>query len=269
MENSALTGSDSELRGLVFDVQRFSIHDGPGIRTCVFLKGCPMRCGWCSNPESQARRPELMWSRKDKRANVVGEWMTVAEVMATVLRDSDYYEHSGGGMTLSGGEFMLQPEFCSGLVDAAHDAGITVVGETAGLVRPGVFAELADKLDLVLMDLKHHDPAKHFQATRARLPLVLQNAAYLVNSRTPHLFRIPVVPGVNDALDDAMAFARLLDSYGVTEVELVPFHQYGKGKYADLDLEYGFADFPSYPPEKLAPYQECLEESGLNVIVNA
>lgn len=255
-------------KGLVFDVQRFSIHDGPGIRTCVFLKGCPLWCSWCSNPESQARQPESMWNRRDKRSAVVGEWMTVEQVMAVVQRDTDYYEHSGGGMTLSGGEFMLQPEFSASLIDAAHRAGISVVGETSGLVRTTTFATLVDQLDFVMMDLKHHDATRHVQTTGARLPLILQNAAYLARSRTPHLFRIPIVPGVNDSLADADAFARLLAAYDIAEVELVPFHQYGKGKYADLDREYDFAHVPSLTAGDLDGYRRCLRQYGVQTTLS-
>ena len=258
-----------EDRGLVFDIQRFSIHDGPGIRTCVFLKGCPLRCTWCSNPESQGRQAELMWSRRDRRSIVVGEWMTVDEVLAVVLRDQDYYEHSGGGMTISGGEFMLQPEFSLNLIDAAHRNGISVVGETSGLAQPATFARIVDRLDFVMMDIKHHDPARHVEVTRARLPLILANAAYLENSRTPHLFRIPVIPGVNDSPSDALGFANLLAEYGITEIELVPFHQYGKGKYADLDRDYDFKHATSLVADDLDTFRAHLEHHGVTTSVGA
>ena len=102
------------MRGLIFDIQRFSIHDGPGIRTTVFFKGCPLACAWCSNPESQQQQPQTMWSRREERQVVVGEWLSVDEVLAVVLRDQDYYQHSGGGITLSGGEFMMQNDFAAG-----------------------------------------------------------------------------------------------------------------------------------------------------------
>lgn len=255
-------------RGLVFDIQRFSIHDGPGIRTAVFLKGCPLRCTWCSNPESQSRQPELMWNRRDERSRVVGEWMDVNEVMSVVLRDKDYYDHSDGGMTLSGGEFMLQPDFAASLIDAARGSGVTVVGETSGSAQPAIFARLVDRLDLVMMDIKHHDPARHLELTRARLPLILQNAAYLTNSRTAHIFRIPVIPGVNDSEADAQGFAHLLAEYGISEVELVPFHQYGKGKYADLGRDYGFEETRSLSGADVEKFQARLARVGVTTTVS-
>ena len=258
----------TENRGLVFDIQRFSIHDGPGIRTAVFLKGCPLLCTWCSNPESQSRQPELMWSRRDERSTVVGEWMDVDEVMSVVLRDKDYYEHSDGGLTLSGGEFMLQPDFAASLIDAAHRSGVTVVGETSGVAQPATFARLVDRLDLVMMDIKHHDPTRHFELTRGRLPLILQNAAYLTNSRTAHIFRIPVIPGVNDSAADAEGFAQLLKAYGISEVELVPFHQYGKGKYADLGRDYGFDGTPSLSGADVEKFRARLDRVGVNTTVS-
>jgi pyruvate formate lyase activating enzyme len=255
-------------RGLVFDIQRFSIHDGPGIRTCVFLKGCPLRCTWCSNPESQGRQAELMWSRSSKRSIVVGKWMTVDEVIDVILRDKDYYDHSGGGMTLSGGEFMLQAEFSSHLIAAAHDCGIQVVGETSGLAPASTFATLVEQLDFVMMDLKHYNPDRHSEVTRARLPLILHNAAYLTNSRTPHLFRIPVIPKVNNTLRDAEGFALLLSEYGISEVELVPFHQYGKGKYADLDRHYGFENAKSLATADVREFRARLDRFGIKTTVS-
>lgn len=258
-----------ESRGMVFDIQRFSLHDGPGIRTCVFLKGCPLRCSWCSNPESQSRQPELMWSRREQRTITVGECLSVADVMAVVLRDRKYYQRSGGGLTLTGGEFMLQPEFSEQLIRAAHDEGLTVVGETSGAVQPSTFTRLVDQLDLVMMDLKHHDPIRHVAATRAQLRLVLDNAAYLANSAVPHIFRIPVVPGVNDSPADADAFARLLGSYGIDTVELVAFHQLGKGKYADLDRAYRFADARSLTTADLDGFRARLAEHGVASTVEA
>jgi len=257
-----------EERGLVFDIQRFSLHDGPGIRTSVFLKGCPMRCSWCSNPESQRRQPELMWSRRGERSTVVGDWMTVDQVLAVVLRDVDYYGHSGGGMTLSGGEFMLQPEFSAALIDAARAQGISVVGQTSGLASAGIFAGLVDRLDYVMMDIKHHDASAHLQATGARLPLILRNAAHLANSRTPHVFRIPVVPGVNDSTTDADAFGALLSELGIAAVELVLFHQFGKGKYADLGRDYAFQDARSLTPSEVDDFRSRLEHSGITTSVS-
>ena len=260
------TGAD--LTGVVFDIQRFSLHDGPGIRTSVFLKGCPLRCAWCSNPESQDLDPETMWSRRDQRPVTVGSRMSVGDVMAVVRRDQDYYEHSGGGMTLTGGEFMLQPEFSAALIDAAHAEGITVVGETAGRAPAGVFASLVGRLDLVLMDIKHHDDARHVQHTHAPQRLILDNAASLVRSRTPHVFRIPVVPGVNDTPQDAEAFAALFHTLGVSSVELMLFHQFGKGKYVDLGRDYAFTAAKSMTEADLARYRERLEGLGVTTSVN-
>ncbi|MDR1834045.1 MAG: radical SAM protein [Propionibacteriaceae bacterium] len=259
---------DAELRGTVFDIQRFSIHDGPGIRTCVFLKGCPLRCAWCSNPESQSAKPEPMFSRRDQAQITVGQEMTVSEVLAVVLRDCGYYGHSGGGVTLSGGEFMLQAAFSAALIDQCHAHGLTVVGQTSGAAPAEVFAKLAAKLDLVLMDIKDHDAQRHLEHTRGQLPHILANAAWLAASGVPHLFRIPVVPGLNDTLADADAFAGLLAQLGEREVELIPFHQYGKGKYADLGRDYAFGQAKSLTESDLGPFCSRLESHGLGVSVS-
>ncbi|MDR1118245.1 MAG: radical SAM protein [Bifidobacteriaceae bacterium] len=253
----------AESRGLVFDIQRFSVHDGPGIRTCVFFKGCPLRCGWCCNPESQAARPEPMWSRRDGRPEVAGRWTTAEAVLETVLRDRDYYDDSGGGLTLTGGEFMAQAAFAGRLIDLAADAALHVAGETSGAIRPRVFQHLAGRLDLVLMDVKHHDPERHRDHTGGPLGQILQNAEWLAASGVPHEFRIPVVPGVNDALADADAFAELFAGMGVRRVTLLGFHQLGRGKYADLGRPYGFAAARALGPADLAAYRDRLADRGL------
>ncbi|MDR2252886.1 MAG: radical SAM protein [Bifidobacteriaceae bacterium] len=256
----------SEL-GLIFDIQRFSIDDGPGIRTCVFLKGCPLRCAWCCNPESQYRRPESMWDRASRSPVTVGRWMSAPEVMAVALRDIDYYRHSGGGLTLSGGEFMTQPDFAATLIRLAHEGGLSVVGETSGAAPPAVFNRLADQLDLVLMDIKHHDSTRHRQVTRAPLRLILQNAAYLARSATAHVFRVPVIPGVNDSRDDAKSFAELFSKHGIGSVELLAFHQYGKGKYDDLNREYAFRGVPSLTDDQLLAFRDELILCGIDAKV--
>ena len=163
---------------------------------------------------------------------------------------------------------MLQPDFAASLIEAAHSDGVTVVGETSGLTQPATFARLVDRLDLVMMDIKHHDPTRHFEVTHARLPLILQNAAYLANSRTEHIFRIPVIPGVNDSAADAQGFALLLAEYGISEVELVPFHQDGKGKYADLGRDYGFKATRSLSGADVEEFQARLASVGIKTTVS-
>ena len=164
-----------QVRGRIFDIQKYSIHDGPGIRTIVFLKGCPLRCRWCCNPESQEREIQTMIT--GGKPKTIGRDVTVGEVMDEVMQDRFYYRRSGGGLTLSGGESLMQPDFASALMQAAHERGINTAMESTGLAPFRVIAEkILAHLDLYLMDIKHTDREKHKFFTGVSNELILENA---------------------------------------------------------------------------------------------
>ena len=164
-----------QVRGRIFDIQKYSIHDGPGIRTIVFLKGCPLRCRWCCNPESQEREIQTMIT--GGKPKTIGRDVTVGEVMDEVMQDRFYYRRSGGGLTLSGGESLMQPDFASALMQAAHERGINTAMESTGLAPFRVIAEkILPHLDLYLMDIKHTDREKHKFFTGVSNELILENA---------------------------------------------------------------------------------------------
>lgn len=293
----------------VFNIQKFSLNDGPGIRTVVFLKGCPLRCAWCSNPESQRRTPQLEWKESacvgcgscltiasgtpareiagkrhvdvrelrgdtdEARAVVAacparaltltGQTKTVEEVLDVCLQDQPFYEDSGGGVTLSGGEALTWPEFCVELLGRLHEEGIDTCIETEAHVAPETFRRIAPLLDHMLIDLKQVNAAKLREHAGARAGLVLENLGWALAHHPDVLPRTPVIPGFNDALDEARAMARWLRENGGTRVQLLPFHNFGEGKYDLLDMPYALHGKKNLHPEDLREYQQVYLDEGI------
>lgn len=228
--------------GRIFDIQKYSIHDGPGIRTIVFLKGCALRCRWCCNPESQSYDIEpMMFEGKEK---IMGQDVTVADVMDVVRQDSFYYTRSGGGMTLSGGESLLQPEFAIGLLRACHDMGINTAIETTAIAKWEVIEQYLPHLDYVLLDIKHMDSGKHKEFTTQPNERILENAKKIAESGMVDLtIRVPVIPTFNNTPEEIREIARFAASLkGVKRLHLLPYHRLGQGKYEGLGREYQMKD---------------------------
>lgn len=225
-------------KGRIFDIQRFSIHDGPGIRTIVFLKGCVLRCRWCCNPESQKYEIETMMVQG--KPKVIGKDVTVKEVMETVEKDRQYYRRSGGGLTLSGGESLCQPEFATALLKAAKESGINTAMESMGCAPYETIEKLLSYLDTYLMDIKHTNSAKHKEFTGRSNELMLENAKKIADSgQTRLVIRVPVIPGFNDRVDEIEGIARFADGLkGVKKIHLLPYHRLGQDKYEGLGREY-------------------------------
>ena len=222
--------------GRIFDIQRYSIHDGPGVRTIVFLKGCALRCRWCCNPESQSFEVETMTI--NGKPKVMGKDVTVAEVMKTVERDMPYYLQSGGGITLSGGECTLQPEFSLGLLRAAKDLGISTAIESMAYAKYEVIETLLPYLDTYLMDIKHMNPQKHKKFIGHTNELVLENAKRIKDSGANLTIRVPVIPTFNNTVEEISEIAKFAKSLGVEKLHLLPYHRMGEDKYAGLGREY-------------------------------
>ena len=246
----------------VFNIQKFSLNDGPGIRTVVFLKGCPLRCRWCANPESQHRAPE---TKAD--GTVVGSTKSVEDVMAVVRQDRPFYEDSGGGVTLSGGEALTWGAFALELLAACRAEGIDTCLETEAHVPAETFQAAAPLLDHLLVDLKHVDSARLREHTGVDGTLMLANLAWALAHHPDVLPRTPVVPGFNDDLDDARAMARWLRSAGGTRVQLLPYHSFGEGKYAELGRRYPLAGVPNLHPEDLEDYRQAWVAEGIDAFV--
>ena len=208
-----------EVRGRVFDVQRCSVHDGPGIRTTVFLSGCALRCQWCHNPES--------WTA------AAGTWRTAGEVLAEVRRDRAFYEASGG-VTLSGGEPLLQPRFAAALLSLARAEGLHTCVQTAGAAEAGALLEVLPHVDLFQFDLKHLDPERHRALTGEDTARVHASARLLVERGAQVEFRVPLVPGLNDSAQNLDAAAGFVAALGGASVRLVPYQNLYLEKYARL-----------------------------------
>ena len=295
----------AQVQGIVFDIQRYSLHDGPGLRTNVFLKGCPLRCQWCANPEAQQMQPELAFSAHNciecghfpepchtcfaaasnaqqntaalaDRVTVcptgalhrIGETRTAGDVIAEVLRDVPFYGEDGG-LTLTGGEATMQPDFAEALLQLAKAAGIATALETAGHTQWPVLARLLPLLDLILYDLKHVNGDRHRQYTGLSNTLILANLRHLAAHHAPLIVRIPLIPGFNADADSLHAMAEFIRKLGgaVQRVDLLPYHTLGKAKYRALGRPYPWAEHARLTD---AQVQECLASlatCGLPVVI--
>ncbi len=304
------------LTGLVLNIQHFCTHDGPGIRTNVFLKGCSLRCKWCSNPESIHTKPELAYNAgkcigekqcgfclKDvcpesaiyvvgegDRANdrvrinwdlctncgkcvpvcpsealyVFGQEMTVDQVLDEVEQDSSFYRESGGGMTLSGGECQLQPEFAAALLAGAHERGINTAIETASNVPWDFMAKVLPHVDTVLHDIKLTDPGRHKKWCGADNTCIRANLkrAYETFPDKKFIARTPLIPGVNDDEEHIRATLEFIRPYkNVIEYELLPYHRFGEAKYEFLGAVYEMEDFTSPSQETVRRFRAIIDES--------
>jgi pyruvate formate lyase activating enzyme len=264
------------MKATVFDIERNSYVDGPGIRTAVFFKGCNLRCAWCHNPESQSPKPQMMFYKnkcmgcgkcrekcphnlescdlcgkcslfcpQDAR-DICGKEYTVDEVLKEVLKDKAFYETSGGGVTFSGGECMLQIDFLAELLKRCKENGIHTAVDTAGHVPFEFFERIIPYTDLFLYDVKCFDSDKHRQYTGVENQLILKNLKRLLAKSTPVWIRIPIIPTVNDTEEELQRIKEYLSSCGIPEkVELLPYHAMGEHKYAAIGKEMKMFSAPS------------------------
>lgn len=246
-------------KGRIFDIQRYSVHDGPGIRTIVFLKGCVLRCRWCCNPESQEYRIQTMKVMGEEK--VIGRDTTVAEMIAEVEKDRPYYYRSGGGMTLSGGECLCQPEFSRDLLRAAKERGINTAIESMACADFEKIRQLLPYLDLYLMDIKHTNPEKHKEFTGRSNELMMENARRVaLSGQTRLIIRVPVIPSFNDTVEEIRGIAEFADTLpGVEELHLLPYHRLGQDKYEGLGRKYLMDGILPPEPEKMKTLKMAAE----------
>ena len=256
------------MQAVIFDIQRNSFVDGPGIRTTVFFKGCNLRCAWCHNPESQSNKPQMLFYKNkctgcgkcrekcpgalekcdlcgrctiycphDAR-EVCGTEYTVYEVLSTILKDKAFYENSGGGVTFSGGECMLQIDFLTEVLKACKENGIYTAVDTAGHVPYEHFEKILPYTDLFLYDVKCFDSEKHRQYTGVGNELILENLKKLLATDVPVWVRIPIIPTVNDTVEEMQRIKGYIYSCGKPQnIELLPYHAMGEHKYAAIGKE--------------------------------
>ncbi|MDR0568226.1 MAG: glycyl-radical enzyme activating protein [Spirochaetaceae bacterium] len=294
---------------MICNIQKYSIHDGPGIRTAVFFKGCPLRCIWCANPETQSARAQILWDKsrclhcftcvgvcpakalskgRDRiqadhgactacgvcadscpgnALSLAGEARSLESVVQVCLEDKAFYEESGGGATLTGGEVLSQPDFAEALLIRLGSEGVHRTIETSGFAQPETFNRIADNTDFILFDVKHYDREQHYRLTGVYPDRIIENLTGAIACGRNTLPRLPVIPGCNDTLEDAAGFADLLRSCGAGEVQLLPFHQFGQNKYQLLGLDYALERARTLHPEDLRAFAEVLSAKGLRVIV--
>ena len=254
MENNYL-----DTKGRIFDIQRFSIHDGTGIRTIVFFKGCVLRCRWCCNPESQNFDIETMMV--NGKPKVMGKDVTVAQVLETIRRDMPYYARSQGGITLSGGEALLQPDFAAALLRGASEMGVNTALESMACVKYESIEKVLPYLDTYLMDIKHMNGEKHREFTGRENSLMLENAMKVAQSGACELIiRVPVVPGFNATEAELLDIAKFADTLpGVSQIHILPYHSYGEGKYTGLGRDYPMGDTKSPSDEQMRSFKAAIE----------
>ena len=301
--------------GIVTDFKRFAVHDGDGIRTTVFLKGCPLKCVWCHNPESISPKPELAFyaekctgcgecmrvcpngahlfeagdtpdsyiHRLDRTKcaacgkcaevcvsgalKLCGRRMSVDEVMKIVAEDRIFYETSNGGMTLSGGEPTLQPEFALALLRAAKEDRISTALDTCGCAKREVYKSLLPYTDIFLYDIKHITDEGHIRCTGRANQLILDNLRFLSDAGAKIEIRIPLVPTYNDDAQTLDGIGRLLSSVNITKAKLLPYHSYARSKYLSLGIPDTLPDVERPSSEKLEAAAKLLRGYGANVVI--
>ncbi len=258
------------MKGIVFDIRRFCVHDGPGIRTSVFLKGCPMKCLWCHNPESQAPVIERfdksieLDSKCFKKSEPVGMEMPVADVMQALLKDAVFYDESGGGVTFSGGEPLFQPDFLLQLLMACKKSGLHTVVDTCGYAMPESFLKIIPFTDIFLYDLKHPDSQLHEQFTGVSNQLVLKNLDLLLQNHCDVIIRIPVIPSFNAAAKTMATLAGYLSKLEgkIMEINLLPFHQLAAGKYGRLNKKFDWSGENEFDENELTVFRQIFKNEG-------
>lgn len=248
-------------RGLVFDIREFTVHDGPGIRTTVFLKGCPLRCAWCHNPEGLEPMPQVMRSARGER--IAGRYYHADELADILNGQAEVLAAAGGGVTFSGGEPLMQAGFVAEVIDLL--AGTHVVLDTSGYALPDEFADVAERCDLILFDIKLVDAEAHEHWTGQGNAPILANLASLETLATPFVARVPLVPGVTDTDDNMAAIAGLLATMPtLVEVQLLPYNRAAGGKYAACGMPFT----PGYDEEREpAALVEPFMRAGIEVRV--
>lgn len=260
---------------MIFDISRFAVHDGPGIRTTVFMKGCPLRCWWCHNPESQSEEAET-WTHQDRldeetfeRFETIGREYESADLMRELLKDRVFWEESGGGITFSGGEPLLQAGFLTEMLDLCNGNAIPTAIDTCGHIAHELFCKIAPLASLFLYDLKLMDDRLHKKYTGASNALILQNLYWLVDHKIPVILRRPVIPGINDT-DDEMASLKILMkelSQGIKKIHLLPYHSIARNKYKKTGTVNRLENLRDLKEADLLPMKAELETTGWEVVI--
>jgi len=304
-----------ERKALIFNVQKYNMYDGPGVRTLVFFKGCPLRCKWCANPEGLERKHQVMFKRDscincgacvnvcpasihtiskelkhemvrgidcigcrkcenvctESALSIVGEVKTVSELMEIIQEDIAFYDVSGGGVTLGGGEVLMQPEFAANLLMACKQEGINTAIETSGYAKLESILQVAEFTDLFLFDIKHIDAERHYQLTGVHNERILDNLKELLRLRYNVKVRMPLLKGINDSKDDIERVIEFLmpfrDYKNFKGIDMLPYHKMGVNKYTQLEMEYPIQGDPSLSSEELNMIESWIKKFEFPVVV--
>jgi len=295
-----------ERKAFIFNVQKYNMYDGPGVRTIVFFKGCPLRCKWCSNPESVKQIYQILFKKnmcancgactkvcpagihtlnnvihEVKRNNdctgcrkckdvcphaaleIAGEMKSLSELLHMVREDAMFYEMSGGGVTLGGGECTMQAEAAKNLLMACKQEGINTAIETCGYAKPEKLLEMAEYVDLFLFDIKHMNPERHSELTGVSNDLILYNLTELLKHRHHVTIRMPMLKGMNDSQDEIRKVIEFLSPYkdypNFKGIDLLPYHKLGVNKYNQLDQVYPIEEDPSLTATEIDRIEEWIK----------
>jgi pyruvate formate lyase activating enzyme len=265
-------------KGLIFDIRRFSVHDGPGIRTTIFFKGCPLSCWWCHNPESRLKEPEISIKsiRLDdkiyRHKETTGLEMTVKEVISEIGKDRIFFDESNGGVTLSGGEPIFQPEFLDELLRELKQQNYHVALDTCGFAEQMEFEKILPFVDLFLFDIKLIDDTEHIQYTGVSNQQILKNLHFLFENQKNVIIRFPIIPGITNSPKNIAAIKSVLKHSPVhqftsspIEIHLLPYHSIAKKKYRRFLFENKMPDVKDMRKEDLIQLKREFEESGFSV----
>jgi glycyl-radical enzyme activating protein len=290
--------------GIIAEFKTFTTQDGPGIRTTVFVKGCPLRCKWCSNPETWTSTPQIYFHAKKCKADGaclaacpvgainmnagedriirdkcnlcmacveacpyealqrVGEIVTPQEIADRVSSDKPFFDRSGGGVTVSGGEPLAQPDFTAEVMRICHEKGINTCLDTSGYASPEALKKVLPHADLVLLDIKHMDSKKHEEWTGVPNEIILENAKTIAKEKDMRI-SIPLIPGFNDDEENIRKTAEFAKSIGVKNIDVEPFHKLGDGKYIAIGMKSPYGDFTDISEEKVDEVREIIESYGI------
>lgn len=247
--------------GVIFSIEEFAIHDGPGIRTTIFLKGCPLHCTWCHNPEGISPKPQSI--EKKNECSICGYEITSDELAEQIVRNKAIYKLNNGGVTFTGGEPLFQTDFVAEVVRKIKP-DIHVAVETSGYVPTDIFKEIIPMFDLVLLDIKHTDPVVHKKYTGVDNKLIIENLEFLCSSDTNFIIRIPLIPGVNDTKMNMLTILSLIkDAQSLLRVEILPYHKTAGAKYAMVGKIYN----PLFDVDKEPHIYNVFEENNIETII--
>lgn len=254
-------------KGLIFNIQRYSLNDGDGIRTIVFFKGCPLKCPWCSNPESQKMTIEYMKNRQNpNKLKEVGKWYTVDEVMKEILKDQIFFNTSNGGVTLSGGEILAQGKFLEELLKELKENDINVVIETSGYGNKTVFKNILKYIDTILFDFKIVNDKMSKDVIGGEFSLIYENFLEAIKSNYV-IPRIPYIPSYTDSRENIDSILEILKKHNMKEIHLLPYHNYGEPKYELLNMDYELSEIKILEDEEINEIKEYIEKQGFDVLI--